>query len=387
MYASVIAIIVAHYLILHIMNLVDVISWEVNEQEFVHRFDSDEMRLGSQLVVYPGQTAFFVKGGKICDEFTSGTYTIKSDNIPLLGKFVNIPFSGETPFKAEVWFVNHVSLLNNKWGTMTPIQIEDPKYDVIVPMRAYGQYGLHIDNARLFLEKLVGNMSSFETSKVVDYFKGVLLSKLTSIVYDALKQSNQSVLTISSQVDQLSEYAQLCLSEVFGSYGVTLELFSIISLSVKEDDSSYIRLKEAKDAKARINVIGRDDYQMSRSFDVLEKAAKNHSGMAGLSMGIGAGIGLGNAAASLASGILSPQQTTDAPPQLPTIGKKYYFAVDEKQQGPVSAEVIVQKYTAEEINMDTLVWRKGMEQWRKLSECEDFSSLISSEVPPPMPNT
>ena len=104
-------------------------------------------------------------------------------------------------------------------------------------------------------------------------------------------------------------------------------------------------------------------------------------------MGIGAGIGLGNAAASLASGILSPQQTTDAPPQLPTIGKKYYFAVDEKQQGPVSAEVIVQKYTAEEINMDTLVWRKGMEQWRKLSECEDFSSLISSEVPPPMPNT
>lgn len=135
------------------MKIVDVISWEVNELELVHKFESDGLRLGSQLIVYPGQTAFFIKGGKIYDEFTSGTYIINSENIPLLGKVINIPFDGETPFKAEVWFVNAISLLNNKWGTMTPIQVEDPKYDVIVPIRAYGQYGFHIDNPRLFLEK------------------------------------------------------------------------------------------------------------------------------------------------------------------------------------------------------------------------------------------
>ncbi len=386
MHAGFLTLVATYYFMVFDMNLVDVISWEVNEQELVHRFESEELRLGSQLVVYPGQTAFFVKGGKICDEFTSGTYTIKSDNIPLLGKVVNIPFNSETPFKAEVWFVNHISLLNNKWGTMTPIQVEDPKYDVIVPIRAYGQYGLHIENAQLFLEKLVGNMSSFETSKVVEYFKGILLSKLTSIVYDALKQSNQSMLTISSQVDQLSEYAQSRLCEVFAGYGVGLELFSIISISVKEDDPSYIRLKEAKDAKARINLIGRDDYQMSRSFDVLEKAADNHSGMAGAAMGIGAGIGLGSAAASLASGIINTQQSADTPPPVPTTGKKYYLAIDGKQQGPFGFDTIVQKYKDEEINAETLVWTKGMAQWRKLADCEDFASLLGSDCPPSIPN-
>ncbi len=368
------------------MNLVDIVSWEVNEQELVHRFESDGLRLGSQLVVYPGQTAFFVKGGKICDEFTSGTYTIKSDNIPLLGKVVNLPFDGETPFKAEVWFVNHVSLLNNKWGTLTPIQVEDPKYDVIVSMRAYGQYGLHIENARLFLEKLVGNMSSFETARVVDYLKGVLLSKLTNIIYDALKQNDQSVLSISSQVDSLSEYAQTRLSEVFATYGISLEMFSIIAISIKEDDPSFIRLKEAKDAKARISVIGREDYQMSRSFDVLEQAANNHSGMAGAAMGIGAGIGLGNAAASLATGVINTQQSSETPPPLPFTGKKYFLAVNGQQQGPFDYAAVEQKYEANQITNDTLVWAKGMAQWQKLSGCDDFSSLVDSNCPPPIPN-
>lgn len=367
------------------MNLVDVISWESNDQELVHKFDCDGLCLGSQLIVYPGQTAFFVKGGKICDEFTSGTYTIKSDNIPLLGKVTNIPFNGETPFKAEVWFVNHISLLNNKWGTMSPIQVEDPQYEVIVPVRAYGQYGMHVENARLFLEKLVSNMSSFETSRVVDYFKGVLLSKLTNIVYDALKKGSESVLTISSQVENLSDYAQFRLCEVFANYGIGLELFSIISISVKEDDPSYIRLKEAKDTKARINVIGKDDYQMSRSFDVLEKAADNHSGMAGAAMGIGAGIGLGSAAASLASGIINTQQSASTPPPVPPTGKKYYLAIEGKQQGPFDFEAIMQKYNGAEINGDTLVWTKGMAQWQKLSSVEDFALLFDSDCPPPIP--
>lgn len=363
------------------MNLVDVISWEVNDYELVHRFENDELRLGSQLVVYPSQTAFFVKGGKILDEFTSGTYTIKSENIPLLGKIINLPFNGETPFKAEVWFVNHVSILNNKWGTMTPIQVEDPKYDVIVPIRAYGQYGFHVENPRLFLEKLVGNMPTFETTKVVDYFKGVLLSKLTNIVYDALKQTDQSVLTISSQVERLSEYAQSRLSQDFANYGVGLELFTIISVSVKEDDPSYIRLKEAKDAKARINVIGRDDYQMSRSFDVLEKAADNQSGMAGTAMGIGAGIGLGNAAASLATGVINTQPAA-TPPPLPQ-SKAYYLAIGGQQQGPFETRVIEQMYHERTIGADTLVWTKGMRQWQKLSECADFDQLFY--CPPPIP--
>lgn len=94
------------------MNLIDVIKCEVNDKELVYKFPSENLRLGSQLVVYPTQTAFFVKGGVILDEFICGTYTLKTENIPLLGKLINLPFNGQTPFKAEVWFINQVAILD-----------------------------------------------------------------------------------------------------------------------------------------------------------------------------------------------------------------------------------------------------------------------------------
>ena len=95
----------------------------------------DNLRLGTQLVVYSAQTAFFVKGGKVLDEFQAGTHTLKSENIPLINKLINLPFGSNSPFKAEVWFINQISKLDIKWGTPTPIQLEDPRYNVIVPVR------------------------------------------------------------------------------------------------------------------------------------------------------------------------------------------------------------------------------------------------------------
>ena len=115
------------------MAIVDVIKCEVNDKELIYKFPSEKIRIGSQLVVYPAQTAFFVKGGKIYDEFADGTYTIKSENIPLLDKVINLPFGGDTPFQAEIWFVNQIALLDCKWGTQTPLQMEDPKYEVMFP--------------------------------------------------------------------------------------------------------------------------------------------------------------------------------------------------------------------------------------------------------------
>nr|MCR5393951.1 SPFH domain-containing protein [Bacteroidales bacterium] len=120
------------------MALIDVIKWEVSDEEFIYKFPSDDLRIGSQLVVYQSQTAFFVQKGKICDEFTAGTYTIKTENIPILNKLINLAFGGDSPFKADVWFVNQITKLNMKWGTPQPIQLEDPKYGIIVPVRAFG---------------------------------------------------------------------------------------------------------------------------------------------------------------------------------------------------------------------------------------------------------
>lgn len=138
-----------------------------------------------------GTNCFFVKGGRLLDQFENGTYTLKSENLPLLDKLINLPFGNKSPFKAEVWFVNQLSILDVKWGTPTPIQLEDPKYNIIIPIRSYGQYGLRVENSRLFLETLVGNMTTFTVDKITDYFRGKVLSIFTNyisnkVVHDAI---------------------------------------------------------------------------------------------------------------------------------------------------------------------------------------------------------
>lgn len=366
------------------MKLLDVVKWEVNQKELVHKFPTDNIRLGSQLVVYPSQTAFFVIGGKICDEFTSGTYTIKDENIPLLGKVINLPFDGETPFKADVWFVNQVSQLDCKWGTASPLQIEDPKYDVIVPLRAYGQYGFKIVEPRKFLEKIVGNMSTFETEKIVEYFRGVIVSKLTTIIYDKLKEDGLSVLNINAKVEELSEYAQRRIVGVFEQYGIGIELFSIISISVLENDPSFLQLKAAKEAAAKIKIIGREDYQMTRSFDVLDHAAKNSGGMAGAALGLGAGVGIGSAVGKIAAETLKFQtQRGESVPPIPNLD--YYLAIEGKRQGPFDADAIKKKISDGSVTEMTLIWKKGMKEWVRLRAMDEFLHLLDDGCPPPIP--
>ena len=178
------------------MALIDVVKWESTEKELVHKFPSEDLRIGTQLVVYTGQTAIFVKGGTIADTFEAGTYTLKSENIPILNKLINIPFGNKSPFQAEVWFVNKLAILDSKWGTATPIQLEDPKYGIIVPVRAFGQYGMKVANPQLFIETLAGNMATVTPDKVDAYFKGKMMSFFTNLISDKMTKDNISILNI-----------------------------------------------------------------------------------------------------------------------------------------------------------------------------------------------
>lgn len=362
------------------MTIVNVVRYENHPDEVVGKYIEDDIRLGSQLIVYPAQTAFFVRGGKILDEFTSGTHTIQSENIPLLNKIINLPFGKESPFGAEVWFVNQTTILDCKWGTAAPLQIEDPKYGVIVPVRAYGQYGFRISDPRLFLESFVGNMPSFDTETLSNYFRGVIQSRLSSIVSDAMLTADASVVNIGSKTTELSDIAQKILHPVFQAFGVDLHLFTVVAVTVDESDASFQRLKEAIDAKAEMRIIGNENYQMRRSFDVLEKAAGNTGGGAmNTAVGIGAGVGIGSQVAGLAGAFINTQPPA-VPPPMPQA--QYYIAIAGTQQGPVDAVTIQAMMQQGKVTGSTLVWKAGMPQWAPLSSLPDFSG---QPTPPPIP--
>ena len=197
------------------MAIIDVVKWEDNQKEFCHKFPSEDLRVGSQLVVNTAQTAIFVKGGQILDEFTAGTYTLKTENLPLLNKLISLPFGGNSPFQSEVWFINQITRLDMKWGTQQPIQIEDPKYNIIIPVRAFGQYGIKVINPRKFLETLIGNMSIFTSESIDSYFKGKLITKLSSIIAKKIIKDKISVLDINLHLLEMSEFCNKEINKIF----------------------------------------------------------------------------------------------------------------------------------------------------------------------------
>ena len=366
------------------MALIDVVKWEANNLEFCHKFPSQDLRVGSQLVVYTAQTAFFVKGGQICDAFTAGTYTLKSENLPILNKLINIPFGGKSPFQAEVWFINQINRLDLKWGTPQPMQLEDPKYHIIVPVRAFGQYGIRIENPRLFLETLIGSLTTFDAETIDSYFKGKLLSFLNSTIASKMIIDEISILEITPHLVEISEYCNEEINKTFTKYGLSLVEFSIASISAAPDDPSFIKLKEAKDKVAKLDIMGKDYYQMERSFDVLDKAAAN-TGAGSQVMGLGVGMGLGEMMRGMAGQTLNTNPNPQvAPPPLPQ-ETTYFVYVNGQQMGGQTVSQVADMKAQGLVNDDTLVWTAGMANWAPIKSVPALAAACPPPVPPAHP--
>ena len=364
------------------MAIIDVVKCEMSDNELCKKFPSNDLRMGSQLVVYPSQIAFFVKGGMIYDEFETGTYTLKASNIPLLNKVVNLPFGGNSPFQAEVWFVNLTTKLDIKWGTNASIQLEDPKYNIIVPVRAFGQYGVKVTEPKIFLKTLIGNMSDFSAQKVDRYFKGKMLSLLNSLIAKKVASDGISILEINTHLVEMSEYCNTEINVSFEKYGLELVDFSIVSINFPEDDPSFVKLKAAKDLAARLKIAGRDVYQMERSFDVLETAAGNEGTM-GQMVGMGAGLGMGMGVGSSMSNMASQMINTNpvAPPPLPQ-ETQYHIYLNGQQLSGMTLQNITLFIRNGMMNSSTLVWKAGLPQWVNASQIPEIAALFNQQAPP-----
>lgn len=360
------------------MALIDVVKYQAEENEYVWKFPSSDLRIGTQVVVNPSQHAFFIKGGEILDEFTSGTHTVKTENIPLLNKIINLPFGGNSPFQAEVWYVNLLSKLDNKWGTTNPILLEDPKYGIIIPVRAFGQFGFKISSPRIFLETLTGNLPSFSADKIQEYFKGKIISSLTSLISKKLVRENISILEINVYLDELSLFCQKNISDEFKKFGLEIVNFYFMSINVPLDDPSVVKLKEAKDLAAKVKITGKELYQMDRSFDVLDNAAKNEGGVAGNLMGAGLGLGLGVGVGNQMSNVSGNLNTQNTPPPI-----LYYVLINNQQNGPLSFDQLKQLIIDVRVNKQTMIWKTGLENWVLITEIPEASNLFNQTPPPP----
>lgn len=369
------------------MALIEVIKYNGNTSEFVWKFPSEDLKLGAQLIVNHSQSAYFVKNGIICDEFQEGRYTLKSANIPLLNKIINLPFGDKSPFAAEVWYVNMVTKLDNKWGTIKPINLEDPLYGIVVPARAFGQYGFKIVESKNFLHTIVGTLKTFSAQQITEYFNGKVLSSISTIIGKAIVQNKISLLQIAAFQDDLSEICRKTINEEFIKYGIELVNFYIMSINIPEDDTSLIKLKEAKELSMRVKTVGKDIYQMDRSFDVMEKAAGNEGSagsMINAGLGLGAGLSLGNAMGNQFSQAGNNLNTyPSSPPPIPN-QKKYFFVVNGVHSQPFLVSDLPKLISEGMVKQYTLAWTEGMQEWAQAIEIEEIRKFFS-QTPPPIP--
>lgn len=278
------------------MAIVSAVKYDGSPDVFAWKYPDSELGTWTQLIVNESQQAILFKGGQALDVFEAGRHTLSTANIPFLEALINLPFGGQSPFSAEVWFVNKQFNLDVKWGTPSPIQIQDPVYGVFVPVRSHGIFGLQIDDAKRFLVKLVGTLPAFTKNDIVRYFRGVYVSKVKDAISTYIIEHKVGILEINMYLDELSDYLRERIAPTMADYGISLTNFYVNDISVPEDDPAVVSLKQTLAKRAEMNIIGYN-YVQERSFDTLEGAATNpgsgSSDLMGAGLGLGMGFGMG----------------------------------------------------------------------------------------------
>jgi len=272
------------------MALLDRIKFDGSPDTMVWKYPKDNIVFGSQLIVNQSQEAIFFKDGRALDVFGPGVHTIESNNIPLLQKLINLPFGKQTPFAAEVFFVNRVSRLDYKWGTLTPIPVEDPKYRTLISVGAFGQFGLKINDSRTFVTTIVGTMPVWDGNRVTDYFRGLILTRTKENIAKFLVQRNISIVELTAYLDELSKTAEDAIREEFARFGLDLLNFFISSITIPDEETK--RIQKGQFERVEMDQLGDERYQRMRSLDVMQGAATN-PGAPGTLLAGGMGLGMG----------------------------------------------------------------------------------------------
>lgn len=285
------------------MAIIDVVSWgapDYHDGIYAWRFDSTELSTWTQLLVNESQEAVLYRSGAVDGPYGPGRHVLKTENIPIIGKILNLPF-GRSPFTAEVWYVNKAIPLDVKWGTREPILLKDPQYQIMIPVVARGQYGVQIENTRKFLIKLVGAMPEFKREKLQDYFRGLILTVAKTVIAREIVKKQISILEIATQLSDLSIAIQTALQETLEEFGLKLVNFYVSAVDVQEGDKSIETLRAALAKRAEMSIVGYT-YQQERSLNAMEgasgfTAAENGiesvgGGLAQSVLGLGVGVGM-----------------------------------------------------------------------------------------------
>lgn len=287
-----------------------------------------EIKWGAQLTVRESQTAILFRDGKALDVFGPGRHVLQTQNIPVLTKLITrLGYGTDSPFRAEVYFLNMKLFSNLKWGTREPILFRDSELQM-VRLRSFGIFSIEIEDPSLFLNKVVGAQGIFVDSEIEDYLKNIIVTRLTDMFGEFVK----SVFDLPKDFNELSIAIRTGIQSDFSALGLKIHDFLINSVSVPKE------VQEMIDARSGMAAIGdMDQFLKFKAAMALETAADNPSGSASAGVGVGAGMGMGFMLPQMLAGAMQPAQS-DIPQTAPSPMDKLKKLKELLDMGALSQE-------------------------------------------------
>ena len=327
--------------------ITDIIKYEGDNSTFIWKHPCEDFNSLTQLIVHESQEAIFFMNGQALDSFGPGRYTLETQNIPLIGKALNLATGGKSPFHCEVYFINKTEQMSIKWGTDSKVQYVEPTYGFPISIGASGEMSLRADNARKLLLKLVGTENFLDQQKLVGFFRAFLMTRVKTYIAQVMKSNSINIFEIDENLTVFSESIKKLLVNDFAEYGVALEQFFVTTIVKPDGDRQYEKFKELHfrqyadiaEAKLRqqVSVIDAQTeaqkvvidsqaqatkraqegytYAQERGFDVAEKVASNEAvgQMTNLGVGLGTMAGVGGVVGGVVGNAVGDALNNTAP--------------------------------------------------------------------------
>ncbi len=294
---------------------------------------SGDFRIGSQVVVRENQAAVFVRGGEALDVLGPGTHTITTANIPLLVDLIGRAFSNQTPFTAEVYFINTADFPQVGWGTTQPLALETPGKGLgWLLLQGHGVMDITISDPQRFAKQYAIGKAIVRLSDIKERLLTMVLGEVQDVI---ATHAPGDLMGLNRMINEVEQVVLVQLRDKFEAVGLTIKAFEMKPLAAAPTSAEDLR---------QMGLLDIATYQALQAADALRDAAQNPGGEASTGVGLGAGLGLGQ----MMAGMLGQQQpsapSTPSTPSTPTTKAEILALLDNLDMRLANGEISEESY-------------------------------------------
>lgn len=270
----------------------NVVEWQEQRDDIMFwKWDNDEIKKGSKLIIRQGQDAIFMYNGKVEGIFKDeGSYDIESQIIPFLSTLKGFKFGFNSGVRAEVLFIN-TKEFTIRWGTKTPVSIPAPGLPGGMPIGAFGTFSCKINDYQVLIEKIAGVKKQFR----VDEVKERVTSMLNQLLMKWISKEGKDMFNLQANSFDISKGIQEDLDMEIIKLGITITSFAIESFNYPES------VKKMQEKVASQSMVG----DMNR---YAQMAMVDSMGNPGSGMGTANGVNMATQMAGMQMGMMMGQQ-------------------------------------------------------------------------------